>query len=495
MQFAKVQINFCLKINNIKKDAASPFYRGMAYMAFSRSEHITIIGQICLELLNNVNPFALQYWNRKVSEWSNRNSKDKTFVYRDAIHAQNDFCAQSFKEIRQQIQKNNKRSISTTPLALIASAAAPAPTLSQAAEVVDSASTKKSKGVPASAPAPAPACNTSVQPAATDFVSDRAVSFPVHTSTSASASSCASASDQDYDINIDDDDTETPTVHAEPAHAPAQHHVMIRANYSGSVSQAWKLQNRDDRIRLVAELWTKTHDQVFPKLGKTYWEGGMKFREGSRGYGEASINVCLLMLEVLDDLYPMQLRKISPPFFVDIGSGLGNIVLQMSALQPDLKCSFGIELERPRAAFAMEACRVFTANASDKNVLFCQIQAQEGNCFEDACCKQALMSAGIVWINNEIFAPDDNLKLFQFLNSLVPVHCIIMSFVELLVTKRSSKTTPQSDQPYDFVVHTPRQLKNACSWFHPEISKQIFIIQRKTSNFALAKNDHMISSR
>jgi hypothetical protein len=70
-----------------------------------------------------------------------------------------------------------------------------------------------------------------------------------------------------------------------------------------------------------------------------------------------------------------------------------------------------------------------------------------------------------------------------------------MSFVELLVTKRSSKTTPQSDQPYDFVVHTPRQLKNACSWFHPEISKQIFIIQRKTSNFALAKNDHMISSR
>jgi hypothetical protein len=27
----------------------------------------------------------------------------------------------------------------------------------------------------------------------------------------------------------------------------------------------------------------------------------------------------------------------------------------------------------------MEACRVFTANASNKNVLFCQIQAQEGN--------------------------------------------------------------------------------------------------------------------
>ena len=506
MQFAKVQIDFCLKGNNIKKEAASSFYRGMAYMAFSRSEHITIIGQICLELLNNVNPYALQYWNRKVSEWSNRNLKDIKFVYRDAIHAQNDFCAQSFKEIRQQIQKN-KRCKSTSLLALNALADAPAPNSAQAAEVVDSASTKKSKGVPASAPAPAPACNTSVQPAATDFVSDRAVSFPVHTSTSASASSCASASDKAYthseeydkvDIDIDDDYThsaKTPTVHAEPPHAPAQHNVVIRANYSDSVSQAWKLQNCDDRIRLVAKLWTKTHNKVFPKLGKTSWEEGMKFREGSRGYGEASINVCLLMLEVLDDLYPMQLRKTSPPFFVDIGSGLGNIVLQMSALQPNLKCCFGIELERPRAAFAMEACRVFTADASKKNVPFCQIQAQEGNCFKDACCKQALMSAGIVWINNEIFSTEDNLKVFQFLNSLVPVHCIIMSFVELLVTKRSSKTTPLSDQPHDFVVHAPRQVRNACSWLHPEKSKQIFIIQRKTATFALAKNDHMISSR
>ena len=36
------------------------------------------------------------------------------------------------------------------------------------------------------------------------------------------------------------------------AHAPAQHNVVIRANNSDSVSQAWKLQNCDDRIRLVA---------------------------------------------------------------------------------------------------------------------------------------------------------------------------------------------------------------------------------------------------
>jgi hypothetical protein len=166
MQFAKVQINFCLKGNNIKKEAVSPFYRGMAYMAFSRSEHITIIGQICLELLNNVNPYALQYWNRKVSEWSNRNSKDKKLVYRDAIHAHNDFCAQSFEEIRQLKQKN-KRCKSTSPLVLNAScdvilncviqpysAAAPVLTSAHAAEV---AATSAFDGIDTPSPAPAPA--------------------------------------------------------------------------------------------------------------------------------------------------------------------------------------------------------------------------------------------------------------------------------------------------------------------------------------------------
>jgi hypothetical protein len=201
------------------------------------------------------------------------------------------------------------------------------------------------------------------------------------------------------------------------------------------------------------------------------------------------------MLEVLKECSTFQSRRPSTQTFVDIGSGLANIVLQMSALQPDLKCCFGIELERPRAAFAEEACRVFTAKASHQSIPFCDIQAKEGDCFDDACCKQALMSAGIVWINNEVFSPEDNLKLFRYLELVVPVHCIIVSFVELLVTKRSSETTPQSNEPSDFRVHPPRKLKNACSWVDPSTFKKVFIIQRQTAKFADAKKDEGISSR
>jgi hypothetical protein len=272
---------------------------------------------------------------------------------------------------------------------------------------------------------------------------------------------------------------------------------VIGPSHNDSSSKAKKRQTCESRLSCVSKLWNETFKEVFPRLGKTTWEEGIKFREGSRGYGTATSDCCVLMLDVLKDLYPKEFLGKTLPCFVDIGSGIGNIILQMSALQPDFKCCLGIELETNRAAFAVEACRVFTEKASKNNIQFCQIEAHEGNCFDDANCKQALMSASLVWINNEIFQPGDNLKLLNHLHSLVPVNCIIMSFVELLVTKRSSETTPQSDEPTDFLVHPPRQLQNASSWTQhkPNFFKKVFIIQRQTGKFLSAKNDDVFVSR
>jgi hypothetical protein len=271
--------------------------------------------------------------------------------------------------------------------------------------------------------------------------------------------------------------------------------IVIRPSHNDSSSKAKKRQKCESRLPFVSKLWTETFEEVFPKLGQKTFEEGIKFRQGSRGYGTATSDCCVFMLEVLKDLYPKEFRGKTLPCFVDIGSGIGNIILQMSALQPDFKCCLGIELETNRAAFAVEACRVFTEKASKNNIQFCQIEAREGNCFDDANCKQALMSASLVWINNEIFQPGDNLKLFKYLHSVVPVNCIIMSFVELLVTKRSSETTPQSDEPTDFLVHPPRQLQNASSWTQPNVFKKVFIIQRQTGKYLSAKNDDGFVSR
>ena len=286
-----------------------------------------------------------------------------------------------------------------------------------------------------------------------------------------------------YTDNISDNEYDEVDIYIDDT-APSKSNVIIHPKHDNSALKAWKREDNERRLRCVSKLWTDTHTEVFPKLGRRTWEEGMSFREGSRGYGEASPAICLLMLDVLNQLSTFQSRRAPSQTFVDIGSGLSNIVLQMSALQPDFKYCFGIEMEPPRAAFAMEACNVFTTKASKQRIPFCQIQAKEGDCFQDECCKRALSCAGLVWINNEIFSPADNLRLLNFLNAVVPVHCIIMSFAELVITKRKTGTTPQSQQPTDFRVYEPRQLQNICSWADPEKFKSVFIIQRKTMNFA-----------
>ena len=136
MQFAKIRVDFCLNLKNIIKDASGTFYRGMAYMAFSRSECVEIIGPICIELLNNVNPDALRYWLQKQREWTYRNSdKPQARIFRDAIHAQNFFCAQKFKKHRSVPlikvasalpAAANKRS---APTSAVVSAVAPVPAI------------------------------------------------------------------------------------------------------------------------------------------------------------------------------------------------------------------------------------------------------------------------------------------------------------------------------------------------------------------------------
>jgi hypothetical protein len=97
MQFQKLRVDFCLDSGPGKAihDSNRPFRAGMAYMALSRSENVFIQGSITVELLNNVNKHALEYWLKKLSS---RTLKVQKTAYRDAIHAHNDFCAKQFVE-------------------------------------------------------------------------------------------------------------------------------------------------------------------------------------------------------------------------------------------------------------------------------------------------------------------------------------------------------------------------------------------------------------
>ena len=248
-----------------------------------------------------------------------------------------------------------------------------------------------------------------------------------------------------------------------------------------SVLQNWKRKSQQKRLKHVSELWNCTHQKLYPSCGpKTSYEAGMKgHRPGSLGYGEASIDLCMLMCEVYKEYSSLPQSSQS---FVDIGSGIGNVVLQMAALNAETySFCFGIELVTNRAHFAKQASDVFTKKAVKSRIPFCEIRTNEGDCFRDSFCKNALRCAGLVWINNEVFKEEDDIKLLDLLNLVAPVGCIVMSFRELLVTKRHQPTTPQSNDAPDFVVRLPRELANSNSWdSDPSIPKKVYIIQRTT---------------
>jgi len=261
---------------------------------------------------------------------------------------------------------------------------------------------------------------------------------------------------------------------------------IFRATYQQSL-QKWKQRAPESRLQLVSDLWRNTHEEVYPTHGPSWsWEANLKGHcPGSKGYGEALPPLFSHMLKVHQKYSSSNSgREISSQTFVDIGSGICNVVLQMAALQPDFRYCHGIELETPRAAFAREACDVFTKKAGKERIPFCEVEAEQGDCFTNSWTNRALKIAGLVWTNNEIFQSSDNLRLFKYLNSVVPVGCIIMSFSELIVTKRGNETTPLSTERSDFKIHPPVVGKALCSWIDPRVDKKVFIIQRMSRFYA-----------
>jgi hypothetical protein len=241
---------------------------------------------------------------------------------------------------------------------------------------------------------------------------------------------------------------------------------------------AWLCKSDVEKLVLISQLWTQTYNDLFPTMGPSCsWDSGMPYRD-TRGYGTASSALCFLLANVHKKYiasYP--LRSNIHQTFVDIGSGVCNIILQMSVLKHDFRMCFGIEIVPFRAKFAQSACPLFASKAASACVPFCRIiRAETGDAFANYQCKKALQDAGLVWINNELFQEEDNMKFFELLNSLVPLGCVIITFQELLKTKRHDSVALQSANPCDFTVREPESLIDACSWSARQ--KSIFIIQR-----------------
>jgi hypothetical protein len=242
----------------------------------------------------------------------------------------------------------------------------------------------------------------------------------------------------------------------------------------------WARKSKTKQFNILSELWTRTHDDLYPTMGPGLsWDSGIPYRD-TRGYGTASSNICFFLASVHKKYNASHsCRPTKLQTFVDIGSGVCNMVLKMSVLMHDFRMCFGIEIVPFRAKFAQSACQSFASNAAAACVPFCKIiQAETGDVCANRHSQEALESAGLVWINNQIFHEEDNMKMFELLNALVPVGCVIVTFQPLLKTKRTDPQVLVNTTPCDFTVHSPEEVANACSWGYGSGNKRVFIIQR-----------------
>jgi hypothetical protein len=242
--------------------------------------------------------------------------------------------------------------------------------------------------------------------------------------------------------------------------------------------ETWVKNSDADKLALVSGLWTESENHLLPTMGPTTsWDVGLPYRD-TRGYGTGTSKLCLFLANLHQKYNALcSSRPTIQQTFVDIGSGICNMVLQMSVLKHDFHMCFGIEILPFRAKFAQSACKIFASKAVAASVPFCKnIRAETGDACVSMHSKDALKGAGLVWINNELFGEKDNMKIFELLNSLVPLGCVIITFQELLKTKRTDSLVLQSATPCDFTVREPESLTDACSWTQAE--QTIFIIQR-----------------
>ena len=242
--------------------------------------------------------------------------------------------------------------------------------------------------------------------------------------------------------------------------------------------KTWVCKSDVKKIALVSGLWTETENHLLPTIGPcTSWDAGLPYRD-PRGYGTGTSELCLFLANLhqkYNTIFPS--RPTIQQTFVDIGSGICNMVLQMSVLKHDFHMCFGIEILPFRAKFAHSACTIFASKAVASSVPFCKnIRAETGDACVSMHSKEALKGAGLIWINNELFGEKANMKIFELLNSLVPLGCVIITFQELLKTKRTDSLVLQSSTPCDFTVREQESLNNSCSWCKGE--KTIFILQR-----------------
>ena len=118
--------------------------------------------------------------------------------------------------------------------------------------------------------------------------------------------------------------------------------------------------------------------------------------------------------ELLPKFVSMALEKAglqSDQVFVDLGSGVGNVVLQ-AALEFGCE-SFGCEMVENACKLAKEQEKEFAARCRLWGINTGEVQLEQGSFFESQATHAAIKRADVILVNNEVFSADTNENLIS----------------------------------------------------------------------------------
>lgn len=151
----------------------------------------------------------------------------------------------------------------------------------------------------------------------------------------------------------------------------------------------------------------------------------------------------------------------SDQLFVDLGSGVGNVVLQAAL---EIGCeSWGCEMMEEYSVVAKNQHREFEARCRLWGLAIGDIHLEQGDFLVNHAIKDVLKRADVVLVNNQVFTPELNEHLTTLFLDLKD-GCRIVS-LKSFVPAAHRITDRNSENPYNLLdVEEKRYYSNCVSW-------------------------------
>jgi [histone H3]-lysine79 N-trimethyltransferase len=199
---------------------------------------------------------------------------------------------------------------------------------------------------------------------------------------------------------------------------------LLGLHSDGSILANLKLRH-DLPSDLVAFILSQVYDRtVAPNVERL-----RKYENGTDNvYGE-------LLHEFVSDILVKHTKMTSDQVFVDLGSGVGNVVLQAAL---EIGCeSWGCEMMEDACNLAEEQRNEFAARCRQWGIKPGMVHLERGDFLENEPIKRALKVADVVLVNNQAFTSALNAHLVNMFLDLKP-GCRIVSLKSFVHDHKSA---------------------------------------------------------